>query len=213
MFTETNTHSNVLKTGSKTDQSGFTLIELMTTVAILALFYGIAIVNFSVWRGPQYIKVAANELATNINKLHSYALSARSINGNPANYYMLRLVPGTTNTSYVVQGIVATTPTPTFIDPVETIRFPGQVYVQRLDYTNQTNVLSNPTCVQIVFSLPYGRTYLDPNCSFSSSSTSKLFGELDPMTNTKLSIILGRSGIAATKTVTVDAATGRVQIQ
>lgn len=194
-------------------QSGFTLIELLVVVSILALFYGLIVANFSVWRGPQSIKVAANELATNINKLHSYSLSARSINGTPANYYIVQFNTGTANTSYPIQAIAATTPTPTFINPVETIRFPGLVYVKQLDYTNQAGTVTTPACVQVVFSLPYGRTYIDPSCSFNSGSTSKLLGELDSLTNTKLSIILGRPGIPDTKTITVDAATGRVQTQ
>lgn len=194
-------------------QAGFTLVELLVVVSILALFYGLIVANFSVWRGPQSIKVAANELATNINKLHSYSLSARSINGTPANYYIVQFNTGTANVSYPIQAISATSPTPTFINPVEIIRFPGLVYVKQLDYTNQAGTVTSPACVQIVFSLPYGRTYIDPNCSFNSGSTSKLLGELDSLTNTKLSIILGRPGIPDTKTIMVDAATGRVQTQ
>lgn len=194
-------------------QTGFTLVELLVVISILALFYGLIVANFSVWRGPQYVKVAANELATNINKLHSYSLSARSIDGTPANYYIVQFNTGAANTTYPVQAISATTPNPTFVNPVETIRFPGLVYVQELDYTNQSNTVTKPACVQVVFALPYGRTYIDPACSFNAGSTSKLLGELDSLANTKLSIILGRPGISNTKTVTVDAATGRVEIQ
>lgn len=198
---------------AESHQSGFTLVELLVVISILALFYGLIVANFSVWRGPQYVKVAANELATNINKLHSYSLSARSLNGTPANYYIVQFNTGATNTTYPIQAISATTPNPTFVNPVETIRFPGLVYVQELDYTDQSNTLTKPACVQVIFALPYGRTYIDPACSFNAGSTSKLLGELDNLANTKLSIILGRPGIPNTKTVTVDAATGRVQIQ
>lgn len=194
-------------------EAGFTLVELLVVVSILALFYGLIVANFSVWRGPQYVKAAANELATNINKLHSYSLSARSINGIPANYYIVQLNTGSANTTYPIQAIVATTPTPTFINPVETIRFPGAVYVRQLDYTDQAGVVTQQSCMQVVFALPYGRTFLDPNCSFNAGDTSKLLGELDGITNTKLTITLGRPGIPDTRTVTVDAASGRVEIQ
>lgn len=193
--------------------SGFTLVELLVVVSILALFYGLVVTNFSQWRGPQYVKVAANELATNINKLRSYSLSARSINNTPANFYIAQFNTGAANTTYPIQAVIATSPTPTFINPVETVRFPGLVYVQELGYTDQAGTVTKPSCVQVIFALPYGRTYLDPNCSFTAGSTSKLLGELDSLANTKLSIILGRPGIANTKTVTVDAASGRVEIQ
>jgi prepilin-type N-terminal cleavage/methylation domain-containing protein len=194
-------------------QAGFTLVELLVTISILALFYGLIMANFSVWRGPQYVKVAASELATNINKLHSYSLSARSLNQTPVNYYIVQFDIGTTHATYPIQAITATTPNPTFVNPVETVRFPGLVYVQELSYTDRSNVVTKPACVQVVFALPYGRTYIDPACSFKSGSTSKLLGELDNLANTKLSIVLARPGISNTKTVTVDAATGRVEIQ
>lgn len=188
---------------------GFTLIELLVTMAILALFYGLVMANFASWRGPQYIKVSANELATNINKVHSSALSANSLNGNPAKLYSLEFSK-TTPTSYKVQGLEVAAGGNIFQDPIEKIIFPGAVIIQDIVLTDKNGVVSHPNCVQLAFTLPFGQAYMNGNCDFNVAKTDSALAN---MANSQLTILLARSGTTATASVLVDGITGRVSIQ
>jgi prepilin-type N-terminal cleavage/methylation domain-containing protein len=190
-------------------QDGFTLMELMVALVVLALFYGLVITNFSVWRGPQYVKVSANELATNINKLHSYSLSARNLNGNPAKLYALQFVTTVTPGTYLVQGLEAASGGDVYRSNVETATFPGGVYVQDIKL-KKGSTETHPTCMQLAFSLPFGRVYMNPACDFHLAKTNSA---LDALANSELTITLARNGTDTTKSIVVDGVSGRVTIE
>lgn len=197
-------------------QQGFTLIELLITLAILAIFYGLIITNFAYWRGPQYVKVSGNELATTVNRLHSNALSARSVAGNPAKYFILQLTSGTSATSYVMQAISAGSTQDLFTNPLETFKIQGGAYIQSLRLTDKGAVVTTPGCVQVVFALPFGRAYLDGGCSFGTGSgqtISKTQSQLDAFANAKLDVVIGRAGTSTIRTVSIDGISGKVDVQ
>lgn len=201
--------------GSSHEQ-GFTLIELLVTLAILAIFYGLIITNFAYWRGPQYVKVSGNEMATTINRLHSNALSARSVASNPAKYFILQLTSGTTATSYVIQAISTGATQDLFTNPLETMKIPGGAYIQSLRLTDKGAAVTTPACVQIVFSLPFGRSYLDGGCTFGTGtgqSITKTQSQLDAFANAKLDIVIARAGTTTVRTVSVDGISGKVDVQ
>lgn len=187
-------------------EGGFTLMELMITLVILALFYGLIITNFSVWRGPQNVKVSANELATNINKLRSYSLSARNLNGNPAKMYVLQLTI-TTPRTYQVQGLEAASGGDVYHSNIESVTFPGGVYVQDIQLKKGSST-SHPTCMQLAFSLPFGRVYMNSACDFNLAKTNSA---LDAMTDGELTVVLARNGTSLTKSIVVDGISGRVE--
>lgn len=195
---------------------GFTLIELIVTLAILAVFYGLIITNFAYWRGPQYVKVSGNELATQINRLHSNALSARSVADNPAKYFILQLTSGTAATSYIAQAASAGSTQDLFTTPFETFKIQGGAYIQSLRLTDKGAVVTTPACVQIVFSLPFGRAYLDGSCSFGTGggqTISKTQSQLDAFANAKLEIVIARAGTSVIRTVSIDGISGKVDVQ
>ncbi len=188
---------------------GFTLIELLVTMAILALFYGLVMANFASWRGPQYIKVSANELATNISKVHSSALSAKSLNGDPAKLYTLEFSK-VTPSSYKVQGLEVTSTGNIFQDSIEKIVFPGAVVIQDIVLTDKNGSVSHPNCLQLAFTLPFGQAYMNSACDFSTAKTDSALANL---ANSQLTLLLARNGTTATASVLVDGITGRVTIQ
>ncbi|MBP9686658.1 MAG: prepilin-type N-terminal cleavage/methylation domain-containing protein [Candidatus Doudnabacteria bacterium] len=190
--------------------AGFTLVELLVTLAILATFYGLILANYATWRGPQYVKVSANELSTNLSKLRSFALSARNLNGSPAKIYVLRLNVATP-TQYIQQGLEAAPSGDVFRDAIETIKLPGGAVIQNLRLTPKGGgAVTSPTCVQVAFTLPFGRTYINPSCDFNVPKTES---ELDRMADANLQVTIGRPGTALTRTVVVEAISGQVYIQ
>ncbi len=210
-YGSTKRHQLSIFTFDVSSRSGFTLVELLVTLSIIAVFAAMMIVNFSNWRGPQFVKLAANELATNVSKLRSNSLSARSVLGNPAKFYILKLTSGATASQYVVQSVSSSSPQDIFTDPLETIHMPGGTVIQSLTLVDKNNNSTTPACVQIVFALPFGRTYLDGSCSFSA--TAKSSSQLDAFVNSNLQVIVARSGTTSTKTIIVDGISGRVEIQ
>jgi prepilin-type N-terminal cleavage/methylation domain-containing protein len=195
-------------------QAGFTLVELMVVVTILALFYGMVATNFNVWRGPQFVKLGVREIATNVNKARSYALSARNMNGNPAKFYIVRFQKTGTTNSYTLEGIATdSSGADVFYSSLERYPLPGNSYVQNLTVTKPSGAVSNPDCVQVGFSLPYGRTFVESSGSCAFQTNSQSLSELDLLANTQLVITLGRAGGTDTKTVTIDGVSGRVQNQ
>lgn len=205
-----------LLASSNKNNSGFTLVELLVTLSILAVFYGLIITNFSYWRGPQYVKVSGNELATTINRMHSSALSARSVSGNPARYYILSLTSGVAAKSYVLQAISAGSTQDVFTNPLETMQIPGGAYIQSLRVVDKSAAITTPACVQIVFSLPFGRTYIDGGCTFGTDkgqTIAKTQSQLDTLSNASLQVVIGRAGTTTVRTVSLDGVTGRVDVQ
>lgn len=197
---------------------GFTLVELLVTLTILAVFYGLIITNFSYWRGPQYVKVSGNELATTINRIHSSALSARSVANNPAKYYIIKLTSGVAEKSYVLQAVSAGSSGDMFTDPLETMQIPGGAYIQSLRVADKSAppTITTPSCVQIVFSLPFGRTYIDGGCTFGTGTgqtIAKTQSQLDALANASLQVVIGRAGTSTIRTVSLDGITGRVDVQ
>ncbi len=197
------------KLSNTVSEAGFTLLELLVTLAILALFYGLILTNFSVWRGPQYVKVSANELITNASKIRSYALSARNLQGNPAKLYVLKFTtaqPGV----YQVQGLAAGPSGDVYYDAVETIRLPGGAVIQDITLVSPAGATTHPTCMQLAFALPFGRTHMNPSCDFDQPKSPS---SLDALGNAVLRVQIGRPGVSVTRTLVVDGVTGRMEIQ
>ncbi len=196
---------------------GFTIIELLVVISIMATITGLFLVNFAGLRGPRNLKIAQNEMVTNFRKIQSYTLSSRDVDTtNAARYYILKAVQG--NNFYTIQavGVNKTTGVQfgSLID-VETIRMPTGVTISAIGITNASGTAINPApgCVQTGFSLPFSKIYLeyqtDPtSCNFlnviSNSST------LDAKANHTLTLTLKDAASNTTKQVVVRGVTGAI---
>lgn len=149
----------------QTRNAGFTLIELIVVIAIMGLFATILVVNFNSTRGRRNLKIAVNELVSNVRKTQSYTLSAHDVRPNvPAKYYYLQFDTSVSTSSYQIWAIDnAYTSPPTL---VETIKFPtGIIYQtstglqleQPVKQPQDQTTLSNPQCLQILYALPFGK--------------------------------------------------------
>src|SRR5688572_11025469 len=77
-------------------QAGFTVIELMVVFLIIVLLSSSVIVNWNKQTPNRSLKIAENELVSNIKKVQSYAVSSRNIAGGdePAKFYLINFQEG-----------------------------------------------------------------------------------------------------------------------
>lgn len=162
----------ILKLSIYNNQSlrGFTLIELMVTLTITAFLFSGLIVNINGQRAPRDIKIAQNELVSNLRKAESYTLSARNLpSGQPAQYYVVRFSLANP-TEYVIQAISNVSSSPQLQD-VETIKLPINVKITALTVTQRllAPATQNSTaCALVAFVAPYGKVLFNDGCSPSS---------------------------------------------
>ncbi len=153
------------------NQKGFTLVELMVVVAIMALMSAVLIADFNRNRTVRSIMIAKNETATNIRKAQGYLLSSKNIAGNiPAKFYIVTFVTSGGGTSYTIDAIDnnynyygpnGTSPGPN--PSVERINLPTGVKISAITTSNGTQQISQ-SCMQIVFAAPLGEEYVVPSC-------------------------------------------------
>lgn len=198
-----------------TDTSGFTILELLFVVGIMAVFYALMVTNFANWRTPQFLKMAQNELVTNLQKSRTAALTARNIKGQPAKFYILKFTKATP-TQYVLQGVTTATGGDTFYgdsNPVETVRFPSTVSIKSLQLQQPSGTpQADPDCVQVAFGLPFGKMYIDPTCNFDITYKSE--SSLMERANSQLTIQLQRADSTTdVKTIILYGVSGRIEAQ
>lgn len=198
------------------NESGFTIMELMVTVFILAMVYGLVVVNFNLWRGPQFVKLGGAELATNIYKARSYSLSARNIEGNPARLYIVQLkTTDGENSTYSLSGVASDDSGNNLFYPnLESFHFPGTAYVGDLSYTPLDGAPQSTDCLQIAFVLPFGKTYVDGSCQLLNEDplVNPLYSlkDLDALANSRAAVSLSWQGGSQSREVALDGISGQV---
>jgi prepilin-type N-terminal cleavage/methylation domain-containing protein len=187
---------------------GFTLIEMLVVISILGLFAAAVMANFAAQRGPRNLRIAQNELVTNIRKVQSQALASRnsSLSGKAVKYYVLQF-DRTNPSQYLIQAVADDL---TLDTPVETINFPANISIS----VESSLVLEQPVgasatkqdCVQVTFALPYGTMYLDPSCQILTTIASS--GGLASVANSALTIVLTESVTGDTRSVNINGVSG-----
>jgi prepilin-type N-terminal cleavage/methylation domain-containing protein len=163
------------------NSNGFTLIELMVVVTVMMVLATVFIVNIAGQRANRDIKIAQNELVSNIRKTQSYVLSSRLLpNGQIAQYYILKF-DLSDPTTYKIQALYDTSFAPKLID-VETIKLPPNIQIATTSASNLAiNVKRslNPTlqpiytnCAIVSFAAPYAKVVFNDGCNPINSSLS-----------------------------------------
>jgi prepilin-type N-terminal cleavage/methylation domain-containing protein len=153
---ETKVQKKIFKSIS---ERGFTLIELMVVIAIMALIAGAVIANYAGLRPSRNIRIAQNELVTNIRKVQSYSLSSRNILGNtPVQYYVMKFSTSAPN-QYIIEGMYDVKTLPIQLRDVETIKLPDGISLA----ASTVNAVSS-TCMLLAFRLPFADILANTSC-------------------------------------------------
>jgi len=154
---------------------GFTLIELIVVLAIMAIVLGIVIIDFSRQRTERDMKIAQNELVTNIRKVQSYSLFSRNVGQlEPAQFYILKFSASTPD-RYFIQAITDASSSPK-LNFMETVMLPKNIVFASSNafMIDRPLPISDPppsSCALLAFKSPFGKAYVNDGCVQNSFLT------------------------------------------
>lgn len=175
-------------------QKGFTLTELLVVIFMMSLLATLFVANYNALRGPRNLRIAQNELVSNLRKAQSYTLSGRNnTNNNATKYYLLKFnICSVSPCSYTVQVIDSTQPN--VITNLEVVSLPPGITIPTLALEQPAGasaVLVN--CVQVAFSVPFSKIYVDSTCNFENLYSSP--ATLNTLSNARAEVGLSRDTI------------------
>ncbi len=203
-------------------RAGFTVIELLVVLSIMMLMVGVFIIDFYRQRNTRDIKIAQNELVTNLRKVQSSALFSTDVGSNNASQYQIVKFSSASPGEYVLQGIADATVAPQLFN-LGTVKFPKGVEITAKSLTGpiwSLPVLSD--CTLLAFKSPYGKVYMNNGCAVTTpafqvgDSYKKLLDHVSNnpsqsvSTDADLVIQLSKTGSLLTKYVIVKGITGLI---
>ena len=156
---------------------GFTLIELIVVIGIMAMLAGALTLNLNSGRSARNIVLAENELVAHIKEIQSYTLSSRALpSGFLPQYYILKFDLADP-THYKVQAIYDVNVSPKLVD-IATVNFPQNIQLASSSAISITQRLASPAtqtipdtssnCALLAFATPYGKPMFNSGCSPTS---------------------------------------------
>jgi prepilin-type N-terminal cleavage/methylation domain-containing protein len=196
-----------LASSETSSESGFTLIELLVVLSIMVVLSTVIVINFNIQRGTRNVKIAQNEMVTNIRKAQSYLLSSRDIStNNSAGFYIIRFAPGV-NSTYTMDAINASY---VYTANFETFKLPQGITISKVEVDTGSGY-TVVTCAQIAFRAPFGKVYINRTDPCSTEITTTLVdpAQLVTYANRKARITL-TTATAQTKTVEIKGLSGTI---
>lgn len=158
------------------NQSGFTLLEMLTVISIMGIIASVFIANFNAQRVPRDLNINRNETITNARKVQNYTLSSRDSAGNPIKFYVLTFSGG--SDSYTIKSLAQSSSSLDgyAINLLETVKLSGNV-----------KTMLDTACAQVYFSAPFGKMYINTNTAYCQDDQSLKNILSDPITLSALS--------------------------
>lgn len=216
---------------------GFTLVELLVVLSIMAMLGAFMIANLAGQRVARNIKIAQNELVTNLRKIQSYTLSSRSLSGNQQVQYYVMKFDLAKPSQYTIEAVYNISTSPLLKD-VETINFPTGIrlaFAAPLQITRSSpfsaQTAAYPSgCALVAFATPFAKAYFNNGCSIAAApsinTTTNPFDDYGRIinfstnaesysasTDSLMTITINDQNNTVSKTVTVNGITGLIGFQ
>jgi prepilin-type N-terminal cleavage/methylation domain-containing protein len=162
---------------------GFTLIELLAVIAVMAIVATVVIVNLNGQRAARDVRIAENQLVSNIRLIQGYTLSERTLpSGQTAQFYNLKF-DLTKPSQYTIEAIYNVSSSPQLQD-IQTIQLPPNIQLAAVnpividrspsnDYfpSGAGQFLQIPGsngCALLAFAVPFAKVIFNGSCAPSS---------------------------------------------
>jgi prepilin-type N-terminal cleavage/methylation domain-containing protein len=203
-------------TKSKKNAAGFTLIELMVVIAIMVILASAMVINLAGQRAARDVKIAQNQLVSNLRKIQSYTLSSRILSaGTPAQYYIMKFDTAKPN-QYTIQAMYNVNSSPQYVQDVETVLLPNNIILAAVNTsvnpgvypvsisranapTIQNYTQTGLSCALVAFAAPFGKVFINDGCAptsftspYSVTSTDDYEKILNFVSNTNCSGVYGQ---------------------
>lgn len=156
----------------KKESNGFTIIEMMVVLAIFGLILGVIVIDFASQRPNRDMKIAQNELITNIRKVQSYSLLSTNLGSQKsAQFYVIKFDQSFPD-RYFIQTI-SDAPTSPKLSAVETVKFPSKVRFASstpfaIDRPGLFTDPVAPACVLVAFKSPFAKILISEDCNITT---------------------------------------------
>jgi prepilin-type N-terminal cleavage/methylation domain-containing protein len=187
-------------------QSGFTLIELITTIGIMALILSLTIANIHGSDASRNVSLAQSNLISDLHKIQAYAVNSEDYSANvtPSSAWGIAT---TSSTAYTIQSFDNTINQN--VQLVSTVQLPTNVQFSsiQIQRPNGGGTVC-PTSFAVQFTVPYGRvltSYSGPSCSNNSNIVS---GTLEP--NDIITVVISSTTGSASQNVVINGISGNV---
>jgi prepilin-type N-terminal cleavage/methylation domain-containing protein len=212
--------------------AGFTIIELLVSISIIVILSTLIVVNLAGLRINQKLKIAENELVTNLRKIQNYSLSSRVVGNNQAVQYYLLKIDLSNPHQYTIQAMHDVGTAPKLDANVETVYLPAGVRFSRVGpvtitrpvfpFTQTPDPLSG--CALVVYKLPFAKTLFSNGCNANnwdanSDDYEKILNfvanvssapENTVSADSKMDIRLSNEANTISKTVTIQGVSGLI---
>ena len=175
----------ISETNFKSGQ-GFTLIELMVVIVIMAFLATAVVLGIAGQRASRDVKIAQDQLVSTIREAQSYTLSARNLsNGQRVQFYVLKFDMATP-TQYTLEAISNVSTSPQLTD-IQTITLPSDIRIATITpatypvvidrspandtfYTSSgsqtlSQGIAQNGCALMAFAAPFGKVIFNGSCN------------------------------------------------